>query len=36
MFGEVLESMPKSDNQVIIDFIESKENGGAKYESIYR
>ncbi|MBQ7765414.1 MAG: signal peptide peptidase SppA [Lachnospiraceae bacterium] len=34
MFGSILESIPKSDNQIIMEFIESHENGGARYESI--
>ena len=34
MFGSILESIPKSDNQIIIEFIESHENGGGRYESI--
>lgn len=34
LFGSIIESAPKSDNQVILEFIESKENGGMRYESI--
>lgn len=34
MFGSILESIPKSDNQIIMEFIESHENGGGRYESI--
>lgn len=34
MFGSIMNSIPKSDNQAILDFIESHENGGARYESI--
>ena len=34
MFGSILNAIPKSDNQVIMEFIESHENGGMHYESI--
>ena len=34
MFGSILNSIPKSDNQAILEFIESHENGGVHYESI--
>ena len=34
LFGSIINSIPKSDNQVILEFIESHENGGARYESI--
>ncbi len=34
MFGSILNSIPKSDNQAILEFIESHENGGVRYESI--
>ncbi len=34
MFGSILNAIPKSDNQAILEFIESHENGGARYESI--
>lgn len=34
MFGSIMNSIPKSDNQAILEFIESHENGGVRYESI--
>ncbi|MBQ7832109.1 MAG: signal peptide peptidase SppA, partial [Lachnospiraceae bacterium] len=34
LFGSIINSIPKSDNQAILEFIESHENGGARYESI--
>ncbi len=34
MFGSILNAIPKSDNQAILEFIESHENGGVRYESI--
>ena len=34
LFGAVLEAIPKSDNQVILEFIEGNESGGNRYESI--
>lgn len=34
LFGSILNSIPKSDNQAILEFIESHENGGVRYESI--
>ena len=34
MFGSILNSVPKSDNQVMLEYIQSLENGGAHYESI--
>ncbi len=34
LFGTVLESFPKSDNQAILEFIESNESGVNHYESI--
>lgn len=34
LFGAVLESIPKSDNQVILEFIEGNESGVNRYESI--
>ncbi len=34
MFGSILDAIPKSDNQIMMEFIESHENGGAHYESI--
>lgn len=34
MFGSILNAIPKSDNQAILEFIESHENGGVHYESI--
>ncbi len=34
LFGTVLESLPKSDNQAILEFIESNESGVNHYESI--
>lgn len=33
LFGSVLEAIPKSDNQVILEFIESNESGVTHYES---
>ena len=34
MFGSILNSIPKSDNQAILEFIESNESGVNHYESI--
>ena len=34
MFGSILNAIPKSDNQVMLEYIQSLENGGARYESI--
>lgn len=33
MFGSILNAIPKSDNQAMLEFIESHQNGGMYYES---
>ncbi len=34
LFGSILQSIPKSDNQAILEFIQSNESGVRRYESI--